>query len=191
MHVFRYRDPTTRGILTAKDFDLFTSSNTPDYDVSSLLSLNLYQEDDSDASLNTADDDAIDGSSSRTDNNSSIKDKDKVKLDICRKFMEDKCSLSTCPLAHPGQRDSCIPRVRIVTDTVGTKFQVSPYLICHLISSLPYHDNDDDDVDNDERDDDDDDVGDDDDDDDDSFVHDNRLMHRFHSYSCVHAATVS
>jgi len=120
--VERYRDPSTRGIMTAKDFNLFTSSNSPDYDVSSLLSLNLYQEYDS-----TADNDPIDGSHS---DNSSSSLKDKVKLDICRKFMEGKCSLSTCPLAHPGKRDSCIPRVRIVTDNVGTKFQIPFVFVC-------------------------------------------------------------
>jgi hypothetical protein len=109
----RYRDPITKGIFTETDFDLIldleksnkqddvmiNSDSESEFDENEDQSYRAKNEDDISASLLSRDDDTINSGS--VNSNSS-----RQKLVVCEKFKNGECTLTTCPFAHPGLRDS-------------------------------------------------------------------------------------
>lgn len=120
----RFRDPMTKGVFDEPQFDMFMKIH--DESFAANLALDLYNSD--------SDDDSSVTSTARDEGTNSLvtgpakAPPPKLRLQVCESFLLGKCSLTTCPLAHPGLRDACRPRRKTTRDPVDGSKVVTRYV---------------------------------------------------------------
>ena len=139
----RFLHPSTKGILNETDFSMFMRIHDDNF--ASNLALNLYNSDDSDnddcssvtsqqslTTSNTIYNNTNNTNTTTTSNNQKkIKKEMKLKLPICEKYIQGKCSLTTCAFAHPGLRDSARPKTMSTRDpNTGIKTSTKFVFLC-------------------------------------------------------------
>jgi hypothetical protein len=102
-------DPLLIGSLTTDEFDEVTDWQEPVYD------------DASEDSYSTRSNSNLAGLIAE-----SGKHLNQRRLVICEKFTKGKCSLTTCPMAHPGERDNC----QTLWTRIPGKISKVPYVLC-------------------------------------------------------------
>lgn len=115
----RYRDPATKGVFSADQFQLLASAHNEDLESGMLLDLfSDEEEEEEDVSATPpaasaehrdviASMDAGPGSSTAVSQAPGRR-----KIQVCARFLAGECSLTTCSLAHPGVRDSSQPKLK-------------------------------------------------------------------------------
>ncbi len=137
----RYRDPATRGVFSADQFQLLTSVHNEDMESGMHLDLFSDDEDDDESTVPPA------ASDEHTDviSIAGLKPEGSVvvsltpgrrKIQVCARFLTGECSLSTCSLAHPGVRDSSQPKLKSSRGDNGEIVRTPFVTLCPLFDGV-------------------------------------------------------
>ena len=141
----RFLNPALKGVLTQPDFELFMKIHEDNLETNMML--NLYNSDSDDESSVTSMQSLTVSHPNKNNHNANATAGDsavprtmakaKQKLTVCSKFLAGTCTLTTCPLAHPGVRDSTRPKQKTIRDPVSGEKVVTHYVyLCPEVTPL-------------------------------------------------------
>jgi hypothetical protein len=141
----RFRNPATKGVLDEQTFEMFMKIH--DESFAANLALNLYHSDSDDdtsvtsvsslqstARLEGQGHHLVIGSAAAV---KKAPKEPKMRMQVCDQYLAGKCTLTTCPLAHPGVRDAARAKKKTTRDPKDGSKAVTHYVnVCPQCTPL-------------------------------------------------------